>query len=222
MGGQHLGVVHDLALVGGDLQRGQHIIHTRQAGGRACRGAVEAPLEDVEAGPARYVGALFERRMNLNASMQRTENKDKQKFCRPSSLSHLHTLSLPAGECFLHHAVVLSQHPVPVYQLGVNGPEGCDGVGSEGVFLGRLWGSLGVVDVENHISFGHVKVPGDDGGGFSDLDQHLPEDVKRLETQNSRQQVVNHLSHISSCLQYIFLPAGGSLIHGIKSSMGIN
>lgn len=33
MGGQHLGVVHDLTLVGGDLQRGQHIIHTRQARG---------------------------------------------------------------------------------------------------------------------------------------------------------------------------------------------
>ncbi len=62
MGGQHLGVVHDLTLVGGDLQRGQHIIHARQAGGGAGWGAVEAPLEDVEAGPARYVGALFEQR----------------------------------------------------------------------------------------------------------------------------------------------------------------
>lgn len=62
MGGQHLGVVHDLTLVGRDLQRGQHIIHTRQAGGGAGWGAVEAPLEDVEAGPACYVGALFEQR----------------------------------------------------------------------------------------------------------------------------------------------------------------
>lgn len=62
MGRQHLGVVHDLTLVGGDLQRGQHIVHTRQAGGGASRGAVEAPLEDVEAGPACNVGALFEQR----------------------------------------------------------------------------------------------------------------------------------------------------------------
>lgn len=62
MGGQHLGVEHDLTLVGGDLQRGQHVIHPRQAGGRAGWGAVEAPLEDVEAGPARYVGALFQQR----------------------------------------------------------------------------------------------------------------------------------------------------------------
>lgn len=62
MGAQHLGVVHDLTLVGRDLQRCQHIIHTRQAGGRAGWGAVEAPLEDVEAGPAGYVGALFEQR----------------------------------------------------------------------------------------------------------------------------------------------------------------
>lgn len=183
---------------------------------------MEAPLEDVKAGPARYVGALFEWRVNLNASMQRTENKDKQKFCWPSSLLHLHTLSLLAGECFLHHAVIFSQHPVPVYQLGVNGAEGRDGVSSKGVFLGRLWSSLGVVDVENHISLGHVKVPGDDGGGLSDLDQHLPEDVKRLETQNNRQKVVNHVSKISASLQFRFLPAGGSLIHDIKSSMGIN
>lgn len=62
MGGQHLCVVHDLTLVGGDLQRGQHIIHTRQAGGGAGWGAVETPLEDVEAGPACYMGALFEQR----------------------------------------------------------------------------------------------------------------------------------------------------------------
>lgn len=59
MGGQHLGVVHDFTLVGGDLQRGQHIIHTRQAGGGAGWGAVKAPLEDVEAWPACYMGALF-------------------------------------------------------------------------------------------------------------------------------------------------------------------
>ncbi len=62
MGGQHLGVVHDLTLVGGDLQRGQHIIHTWHAGGGVPGRAVEAPLEDVEAWPARYVGALFEQK----------------------------------------------------------------------------------------------------------------------------------------------------------------
>lgn len=59
MGGQHLSVVHDFTLVGRDLQRGQHIIHTRQAGGGAGWGAVETPLEDVEARPACYMGALF-------------------------------------------------------------------------------------------------------------------------------------------------------------------
>lgn len=62
MGGQHLGVVHDLTLVGGDLQRCQHIINTRKAGGGAGWGAVETPLENVEARPACYVGALFEER----------------------------------------------------------------------------------------------------------------------------------------------------------------
>lgn len=64
MGSQHLRVVHNLALVGGDLQRSQHIVHAGQAGGGAGRRVVEAPLEDVEARPARYVGALLERRID--------------------------------------------------------------------------------------------------------------------------------------------------------------
>lgn len=59
MGGQHLCVVHDFTLVGRDLQRGQHIIYARQAGGGAGWGAVEAPLENVEARPTCYVGALY-------------------------------------------------------------------------------------------------------------------------------------------------------------------
>lgn len=67
MGGQHLGVVHDLTLVGGDLERSQHVIHARQAGGGAGRGAVKAPLEDVEAVPACHVGALFERRKSAGS-----------------------------------------------------------------------------------------------------------------------------------------------------------
>lgn len=37
MGSQHLRVVHNLTLVGGDLQRSQHIIHAGQAGGGAGR-----------------------------------------------------------------------------------------------------------------------------------------------------------------------------------------
>lgn len=30
-----------------------------------------------------------------------------------------------------------------------------------------------MVDVENHVTFAHVKVPGDDRGGVDDLDQDL-------------------------------------------------
>lgn len=60
MRAQHLCVIHDFALVGGDLQAGQNIIHPWQAGGSwGCR-AMEAPLEDVEARPAGYMGALFQ------------------------------------------------------------------------------------------------------------------------------------------------------------------
>lgn len=136
MGCQHLGVVHDLTLVGGDLQRGQHVVHSRQAGGGAGREAVEAPLQDVAAGPARHVGALY-------------------------------ALSLLADEGFLHHAVVLAQHPVPVNHLGVNGPWGGDAMGPESVFLRGLWDPFRMVYVEMYISFTHVKVPGDDGALLS-------------------------------------------------------
>lgn len=69
MRGQHLGVIHDLALVGGDLQRGQHIIHTGQARGGAGSGAVETPLEDVETWPACYVGALYKKEESLRDSI---------------------------------------------------------------------------------------------------------------------------------------------------------
>ena len=62
MGRQHLGVEHNLTLVGGDLQGGQDVVHTGQAGGGARRRAVETPLEDVETRPARHVGALLEQR----------------------------------------------------------------------------------------------------------------------------------------------------------------
>lgn len=110
-----------------------------------------------------------------------------------SNLSDLYTLSLPAGEGFLHYAVVLAQHPAPFYQLGVNSPWGGEAMGTESVFLRGLRGPLGMVDVEDDISFRHVEVPGDDGGGLGDLDQHLQEDVRRLETHNGRQQVINHI-----------------------------
>lgn len=55
---QHLGVIHDFTLVRGDLQRGEHVVHSRQVGGRAGRHAVELPLEDVETGPPCDMGAL--------------------------------------------------------------------------------------------------------------------------------------------------------------------
>lgn len=52
---------------------------------------------------------------------------------------------------------------------------------AQGVPLGGLRRPLGVVDVENHVALGHVKVPGDDGAGLRDLDQHLQEDAARWE-----------------------------------------
>lgn len=55
---QHLGVVHDFTLVRGDLQGGQHVVHSGQVGGRARGHVVELPLEDVETWPACDVGAL--------------------------------------------------------------------------------------------------------------------------------------------------------------------
>lgn len=54
----HLGVVHHFALVGRDLQGGQHVVHPGQAGGSTRWHAVEFPLQDVEAGPPCHMGAL--------------------------------------------------------------------------------------------------------------------------------------------------------------------
>lgn len=55
---QHLGVEHDFTLVRGHLQRGQHVVHSGQVGGRAGRHVVKPPLQDVEAGPPGYMRAL--------------------------------------------------------------------------------------------------------------------------------------------------------------------
>lgn len=38
---------------------------------------------------------------------------------RDVKCNHLYTLSLSAGKCCLHHAVVLPKHPRPVDELGV-------------------------------------------------------------------------------------------------------
>lgn len=58
LGAQHLSVVHDLALVRGHLQGGQHVVHSGQVGGRAGWHVVEPPLENVETRPPGDVGAL--------------------------------------------------------------------------------------------------------------------------------------------------------------------
>lgn len=51
-----------------------------------------------------------------------------------------------------------------------------------------------MVNPENHISFGYVKVPGDDRGGFSDLDQNLQEGLEITEIWEGRQLVVCYVS----------------------------
>lgn len=212
MGGQHLGVVHDLALVRGDLQRGQNIIHPGNVGGGASRGAVEAPLEDVEARPACYVGALIKRTTAPASAALKQRTASVEMNC---SASDLYALPLAAGECPFHHAVVLPQHPALVYHLHVHSSQGREGVSSQGVLLGHLWSSPGVVDGENNISFRYVKVPSDDGGGLGDLNYHLQEDVWRLETQNWEHRAINHVL-LTVGLQYRFPPAGGSITHCIK------
>lgn len=58
LGCKHLVVVYELALVTGNLQRGENIIHPREAGARAGQGTVHFPLENVESRPASHVGPL--------------------------------------------------------------------------------------------------------------------------------------------------------------------
>lgn len=93
--------------------------------------------------------------------------------------THLHALPLLTGEGGLHHAVVLPQGPGLVDELDVVDPRGGDAVRPQGVLAGKLGATFGVVDVEDHVAFAYVEVPGDDGGGVNDLDQHLEEEVGR-------------------------------------------
>lgn len=95
----------------------------------------------------------------------------------PVSVSYLNTLSLLAGECCLHHTVVLPQNPGSVNQLHVVGGWRHDAaVGPLDVPLGGLGDPPGVVDVEDDVPFTHVKVPGDHRRGLGDFDQQLEQD----------------------------------------------
>lgn len=88
-------------------------------------------------------------------------------------LPDLHALALLAGERRLHHAVILSQCPGLVDELDVVDPWRGDAMRPQRILPWKLWSAFGMVDVENHVAFAYVKVPGDDGGGIDDLDQHL-------------------------------------------------
>ena len=46
-------------------------------------------------------------------------------------------------------------------------------MGPRGLLAGGLRGPLGVEDVEDHVALTHVKVPGDDRGHLSDVDEQL-------------------------------------------------
>lgn len=52
---------------------------------------------------------------------------------------------------------------------------------SQRIFTWKLWGALGMIDVENHIAFAYVKVPSDDRGGINDLNQHLVDEGEHEE-----------------------------------------
>lgn len=106
----------------------------------------------------------------------------------------LYTLSLFAGERGLHHAVVLSQGPGLVDELDIVASGRRDAVGSQRVLPRRLRGSFGVVNIKNHVSFAHVKVPGDDRGGIYDLNQDLKAETRRkikyLELQDKKNMYI--------------------------------
>lgn len=87
--------------------------------------------------------------------------------------SHLHALALFAGEWGLNHAIVLPQCPRLVDKLDIVAARGRDSMSSQRVFTRQLWSPLGVINVENNVSFAHVKVPGDHGGRVYDFYQQL-------------------------------------------------
>lgn len=59
-----------------------------------------------------------------------------------------------------------------------------------------------MVDVEDHISFTHVEVPGDHGGGVDDLDQQLnetAEEMKKNPKQTHTNYTHHHMMSLTSC-----------------------
>ena len=85
--------------------------------------------------------------------------------------TYLDALALAAGQRRLHLAVVLAQRPVPVNQRQV-GPAH-QGGGAWRLLPRGAGRPLGVEDVEHHVALTHVKVPGDDRGHLSDVDEQL-------------------------------------------------
>lgn len=77
LGPDHFCVVHHFALVGGDLQGGQHVVHSGEVGGGTRGHAVELPLQDVEARPPGHMGALQQRAGELRTSCQPSNRSDK-------------------------------------------------------------------------------------------------------------------------------------------------
>lgn len=86
---------------------------------------------------------------------------------------HLYALSLSAAQGRLHHAVVLSQHPGSVDELDVVSGGTGEVVCAQTVSFNWLRSSSGVIDVEDHVSFTHIKVPRNDRRYFCNLYQHL-------------------------------------------------
>lgn len=86
---------------------------------------------------------------------------------------HLYALSLSAGQGCLHHAVVLSEHPGSVDELDVVAGGTGEVVCAQNISFNWLRSPSGVIDIEDHIAFTHIKVPRNDGRYFCNLYQHL-------------------------------------------------
>ena len=77
---------------------------------------MKLPLEDVEAWPPSYVGALRRGESRTTLMQRRTRIIMHEMMITDP---HLHTLALLAGEWGFHHAVILTQSPGLVDKLDI-------------------------------------------------------------------------------------------------------
>lgn len=73
-----------------------------------------------------------------------------------------------------------------------------------------------MVDVEDHVSFTHVEVPGDHRGGVDDLDQQLDETPEEMNTHATSHELYITSPHDEPHLMWRSFEDAGALVDGFR------